>query len=96
MNGAYELDILTGIMVTTRRNNFTQHKVVGEDGVPVTIGASGSGAAAEVEEGLGHVEPVVMEGAGRGRGTGGGRGRGRGPVPPQWFGPKCVRLLQMP
>ena len=53
LNGAYELDILTGIMVTTRRNDFTQHEVVGEDGVPVTVGASGSGVADVVEEGLG-------------------------------------------
>ena len=50
MNGAYELDILTGIMVATRRNDFTQHEVVGEDGVPVTVGASGSGANVVVEE----------------------------------------------
>ena len=70
-------------MVTTRRNDFTQHEVVGEDGVPVTVGASRSGVADVVEEELRHVEPAVVEGAGRGRGTGGGRGRGRGPVPPQ-------------
>ena len=79
MNGGHNLDTFAGTMVSTRSTVFTQHETVGEDGVPVTIGASGSGVANGVDD----VESAVVVGAGRGRRAGGSRGRGRGPVLPQ-------------
>ena len=80
----YELDTISGTMVTLRSNTITQHQVVGEDGVPVTVGASGSDTGNEVEEGVENVEHVVAVGGdGRGRGAGCGRGGGWSHVPPQ-------------
>ena len=74
-------------MVTLRSNTIIQHQVIREDGVPVTVGASGSGTAYEVEGVVENMDPEVpvtaVGGGGRGRGTDRGRGGGRGPVPPQ-------------
>ena len=69
-------------MVSTRRNGFTQHETVMEDGTPVTLDGAGGSGTAHLDENLEErVDDVPVVGDGRGRGV--GRGRGRNPTPVQ-------------